>query len=119
MLGVTVKIYAILRQMREREGRGLGVVVAQFNSNPTTRTVDSTRRYAYYLKPIASVFICLPLSFPLLFLRPLSQLFVPARLSLFRSPRAASIYFYGIMFGTVVRVAKMKFSRLWLHFQTG
>lgn len=25
MLGVTVKIYAILRQMREREGRELGI----------------------------------------------------------------------------------------------
>lgn len=75
---------------------GLGVVVvAKFNSNQTTRIVNSTQLDAYYLKPIS---LCLSGCLSVSHSRPLWVLCSRQRLSLF-ALRAASIYFYGIMFG--------------------
>lgn len=105
MLGVTVKIYAMLRECAGtgagQQGLWLGM---KFNSNRTTRIVNSTPTiWSPSLSVSPSVFHS----------RPLWVLCCRQRLSLsLFALRAASIYFYGIMFGRGTRYVWQKWSSL-------
>lgn len=74
-------------------GLGLGVVVvAKFNSNQTTRIVNSTQLDAYYLKPI-SLCLSLFMSVCFSFTPTLSSLFPPETFA-FRFARCLNLFLW-------------------------